>query len=460
MREPNCSDQRGRAVYANRNSISPTALKGVAAKRRICSILLVVVLALFSMTCKKEDNNPATPTTGAIQGEVTNVTGDTVIAGAIVTTSPATSSVSTNAQGAYSIPNVSPGQYSVMAAKGGYNPGSVNVTVVAGQTTTANIHLSYLAANSPPSPPNLVFPPDGSTNQATTLTLSWSCSDPDGDPLTYDVYFGKTASPSAIVSPNQSGTTLLRSGLDTSTTYYWKVIAKDNRGASTSGNVWRFTTRRDTIPTQGLVAYYPFNGNANDESGNGNNGTVHGVTLTTSRFGSLNNAYSFDGSSNYITLPPTISMSYELSVSFWIKTSQSDPGGGLGARFLISRDLPGLQRDWTIGLGNGGRIQFTTGTQSNDYTLLSSIDINDNTWKHIVIVRDIATTSKKIYVNGQISNTTTFDNQPFTNNTSYIYVGTSYSMNGFYNGVLDDIRIFNRALTDTEIQTLYHEGGW
>ena len=48
----------------------------------------------------------------------------------------------------------------------------------------------------------------------------------------------------------------------------------------------------------GLVAHYPFNGNANDESGNGNDGTVNGATLTTDRFGNANKAYSFDGVSN------------------------------------------------------------------------------------------------------------------------------------------------------------------
>ena len=59
------------------------------------------------------------------------------------------------------------------------------------------------------------------------------------------------------------------------------------------------------VPTSGLVGWWPFNGNANDESGNGNNGTVNGATLTSDRFGEVNKAYSFDGSnlvSNFITL--------------------------------------------------------------------------------------------------------------------------------------------------------------
>jgi hypothetical protein len=56
------------------------------------------------------------------------------------------------------------------------------------------------------------------------------------------------------------------------------------------------------VPRDGLVGWWPFNGNANDESGNGNHGTVNGATLTEDRFGNLNSAYSFDGISNYISV--------------------------------------------------------------------------------------------------------------------------------------------------------------
>jgi hypothetical protein len=58
------------------------------------------------------------------------------------------------------------------------------------------------------------------------------------------------------------------------------------------------------VPTNGLVGFWPFNGNANDESGNGNNGTVNGATLTTDRFGVANRAYSFDGVDDFISINP------------------------------------------------------------------------------------------------------------------------------------------------------------
>ena len=78
-------------------------------------------------------------------------------------------------------------------------------------------------------------------NQNTNSTLSWSCSDPDGDPLTYDVYFGTTSNP-PLVGSNQSNTNYDPGQLDNNTTYYWKIVAKDNQGGFTTGPVWSFST--------------------------------------------------------------------------------------------------------------------------------------------------------------------------------------------------------------------------
>jgi hypothetical protein len=74
------------------------------------------------------------------------------------------------------------------------------------------------------------------------------------------------------------------------------------------------------VPSNGLVGYWPFNGNANDESGNGNNGTVNGATLTTDRFGNANSAYSFDGLNDYIDCGNSTSVSTPTNFTFsvWI----------------------------------------------------------------------------------------------------------------------------------------------
>ncbi len=98
------------------------------------------------------------------------------------------------------------------------------------------------AQNQPPAISSNPFPADNDTSVLLSHTLHWNCSDLDGDPLTYDVYFGTDNPPVTIVSSGQTGTSLSRSGLSHSIHYYWKVVAHDSHGASTSSPVWSYTT--------------------------------------------------------------------------------------------------------------------------------------------------------------------------------------------------------------------------
>ncbi len=98
-----------------------------------------------------------------------------------------------------------------------------------------------LRDNQPPSQPSSPSPADASVDQAINSILSWACSDPESDPITYDVYFGETNPPS-IVSPGQTGTTYYPGTLSDSTTYYWKITVHDDHSHNTEGPVWSFST--------------------------------------------------------------------------------------------------------------------------------------------------------------------------------------------------------------------------
>ncbi len=94
-----------------------------------------------------------------------------------------------------------------------------------------------------PNKPTLPFPNNGDAGVSTSLTLSWSCSDPDiGDQLTYDVYFGTSQPAMSKVASNLTNPSLILNGLTRGTIYFWSVFAKDNHGNSTEGDIWRFTT--------------------------------------------------------------------------------------------------------------------------------------------------------------------------------------------------------------------------
>lgn len=215
------------------------------------------------------------------------------------------------------------------------------------------------------------------------------------------------------------------------------------------------------ITTNGLVASYPFNGNPRDESGNDHHGVMVGnPVLTSDRFGTANSAYLLNGASAYIALPSAIAIPRDLSISFWMKTTSSDPNGWTSGTFVIDRDLCNSQRDWSVCMGLGGKIQFITGAGS-DHVLTSTHDINDGTWRHVVVVRDGGSLKKSIYVDGVLSASDSFDDVAFGNAAADIHVGSSFcltSTHTYYTGAIDDICFYDRPLTASEIMALYLDG--
>lgn len=201
----------------------------------------ILITTVMFQSCSDEPVSPVN--TGTISGQVTDATDDSPIAGASIATTPATSALLTDDSGNYIITDVEEGTYSVKATKTGYNTGSVSVAVKSEKTTTANIVLTPTAGNQAPNSPTDSNPANGATDQPISLTLSWSCSDPDaGDSLTYDIYFSSAEETISILSANQADTSVDVSDLAYSMVYYWQVVAKDNNGATTNGPVWSFTT--------------------------------------------------------------------------------------------------------------------------------------------------------------------------------------------------------------------------
>lgn len=212
------------------------------------------------------------------------------------------------------------------------------------------------------------------------------------------------------------------------------------------------------VPANGLVGWWPFNGNANDESGNGNNGTVNGATLTTDRFGSANSAYSFNGSSSFIECDTIgISNSAARSVSFWAKTSATSSmglvswgGNGLGDRFAC--DFNFSSQGITV---DGANCAIT-------YSAI--VSNSNNQWHYYTFVMDdsSALNQVKVYQNGvllnnilQNFNPTILLNTLSGTNLQFGRINIPSLNFHFYQGQLDDIGIWNRALTTAEITALY-----
>lgn len=105
---------------------------------------------------------------------------------------------------------------------------------------------TQLSSNNSPFAPYNPNPVDNAIDVSINPTLSWDCSDPDGDILTYDIYFGTTNPPSLIES-DYSITSYDVGPLDYGTTYYWKIVARDGKGGVSSSPVWSFTTIKNIV---------------------------------------------------------------------------------------------------------------------------------------------------------------------------------------------------------------------
>jgi uncharacterized protein (TIGR02145 family) len=204
-----------------------------------------------------------------------------------------------------------------------------------------------------------------------------------------------------------------------------------------------------------LVAYYPFNGNANDESGNGNDGTVYGATSTIDRFGNQNNAYLFDGENDYIEIQHSESfntINKEISISVWAKFETDGP-------YYYPYHIIEKYPNWAIGQRKRDITWgFVTEEDSiKDYGMWTTINDYEK-WIHIVTKYNGSSFST--YVNGNLLNSDTASGLIGTNNSN-VYI-SRYILGGdyYFDGTLDDFRIYNRALTEAEINSLYHEGGW
>ena len=117
-------------------------------------------------------------------------------------------------------------------------------TVPLGTRTSANPII-----NNPPNKPSNPGPANKSTDISILMSLNWTGGDPDGNPVTYDVYFGTTSNPSKKVT-NQSALVYNPGTINYTTLYYWKIVAWDNQSASTQGPLWHFTTKPNSPPNK------------------------------------------------------------------------------------------------------------------------------------------------------------------------------------------------------------------
>ena len=219
-----------------------------------------------------------------------------------------------------------------------------------------------------------------------------------------------------------------------------------------------FSSVGTTVKLNGtqLLACYKFNGNVQD-SKNLNHGRVVGATLTTDRFGSDNSAYSFDGEGSHIAFPGFPFAIDEYSYAVWVNTNNLTDY----SQTIISISLQGI--DQVLALSNISGIakwNFTSYTnfQFANSQVLSTAGASTNEWHFIVATRTL--NNLKLYVDGQLVGSVSSGGIPPIYASPYFLNLGARSIDGdvqFFNGKIDDVKIFSGALSSEEVTLLYNE---
>ncbi|MDG1139609.1 MAG: BspA family leucine-rich repeat surface protein [Opitutales bacterium] len=348
--------------------------------------------------------------------------------------------------------------------------------------------LAYKYANKSPIDLNSTAVLTIAENQTVgTIVGEFNATDLEGGLITYSLASGENNNPLFMLDTN--GTLKTATTFDyesNASTYAITVQAWDEYNATVEGN-FTVTLTDDiyedtdgdgfsdaeeiaagTDPNDaaskpnlnfGLVAWYPFDGNASDMSGNGNHGTVNGATLGTDRHGAAGKAYSFDGVDDYIVSSGnTFDTQDKGTISLWFNdVSTTNSGGGiLGSRRGY------VQGDFLIGnleSGDGFRVLFWNSKNSAWAGWGSGIETTLSKWNHLLLTWEKNGSSVLKFNNNQVQQAV--DSFPiFGENLLYIGSESFEYFTSFpavhFHGLVDEVRIYDRALSASEVLSLYN----
>ena len=304
-----------------------------------------------------------------------------------------------------------------------------------------------------------------------TVTLN-GLVNPNGAETTVTFEYGSTISYGSTIVAKESplyGDTARNVSaeiinLDSLTTYHYRIKAENGKGITYSADS-TFTTLKDSVDlVTGLVAYFPFTGNAIDESGNGNNGTVFNAILANDRFGKSNSAYQFNGTTSFIDVTDNFfDNGWENStVSLWFNSETNQSPAVYGGQTLLSTNA---SNGFVVGYSyeNSQKIyvwKSSTSTSGWDILVNDAMNINPvilNEWYFVTIVK--TGLNYTYYINGKIdksfiTSTISSPNTMYPIRIGGVITPLPSDNRELFTGRIDDIRIYNRALTQSEITYL------
>jgi hypothetical protein len=375
-------------------------------------------------------NFTATANTYTIYG---TVSGDVVAGVTITLTGTGSSSTVTDSSGHYSFNGASNGSYTITASMTGYifSPASISATVnnanLSGQNFTATANTYSISGTV-----------SGAVVSGVTITLTGTGFSSTTTDSSGNYSFSGAQNGNYTITPSMPGYIFCP-----------KRISATVSNSNVAGQ--NFIAMAKIIPTSGLVAYYPFNGNANDESGNGHNGTIIGnVIFDIDRFGVPSSAANFEGSGNKILIPHESSLnSSEGTWSSWVKFTQTGIWGS-----VIHKDTYGSTQDGHLEIMPDMSVQWYIEDSSGEpeFAISAAGTVTQNQWIHIVATW--GTNGMKVYVNGSLVAEKSYTGS--INSPGNLTIGCNFDTGDSIQGLVDDVRIYNHALSECEINQLYN----
>ncbi len=447
---------------------------------------------------------PTTINTGNVTGTVTNQTDGAPISGATVT--DGVKPTTTDALGNFFLANINNGSRNITASKTGYQAATKSVTVVENSTVTADFQLSplILPTITSYSPSNLTPSQDeGTTNtfnvtvdqpvtnkwfldsvqQAETsqsYTRTWSYTDAGTHNITYsgensNGTVTKTWNVTVIDSTDAAPPTITLTSPESKEyttniiplTYYANepisncIVTVDstaNQFLTACENL--SVISREYASASNTAAWWHFNeslGNlVMDSSGNANTGTISGASWTAGKFGS---ALRFNGSTSFVEVPDSdvLDGGSQITIEAWVKPVLGTRGTVV-AKYTYNSSIPVNDRVYELDIDTDGKVKFalsSNGTGSGVVWLASSNAVINNAWNHIVATSN--GTSMKIYINGVLDPNTKSAPSAIHSSPYNLQIGAwRYdaigAMDTYFNGLIDEVRILKKALTEEELK--------
>ncbi len=314
---------------------------------------------------------------------------------------------------------------------------TVTVTTGEGYSATATITLMPRVSTSVTAPSEVT----AAAVSATQVDLSWTASSEAGGTIAGYVIFRNGA-----LAGTSTTTSYSDLGLVSSTSYTYTVLGYDATGTNSAPSASASAATPAGTPVPGLVASYSFTEGSgtvvHDSSGNGNNGVITGATWTTS--GRLTNALQFSGHSSWVTVPASSSL--DLTSGMTLEAWVNAVGQG-GWRALIVKEQ---ERELCYGLFTNSTWPAANLYAGGEQVVYGNQHMPWGSWAHLAVTYDGA--AENLYLNGVLVGSTPAAG-PMATSSQPLRIGGDSVWGQYFAGMIEEVSIYNRALSPTEIRT-------